>query len=357
MNPRLPLALLLALVLAACGESEQSSSSERATPITATEVQERQVERAERAIGRLRASTAPAVAAETVGRIIAIHADAGDEVEAGAVLAEIDAQVQRIAVNAAQAEIRRLQAMLENERRRVRRLSDLAEQQSVAQDQLDEARTGVESLEAQLESARSRLENAEYNLKRTQITSPVTGRVETRLVSEGDFVDAGVRVFDLVSFEALQAFVPLPEHLQDQVGLGQPVRLSIPARPDDALMAEVSDLRPAIGAGSRAIELIVDIDNPGGWRPGGSVTADVILEQHDGVVVPPTSVVHRPSGQVVYVLEGERVSERAVSVGLRGDGWTEIVEGVEAGERVAVDGAGFLTDGARVAVQSDGESS
>jgi len=357
MNLRLPIVLLLALVLAACSESEQSSSSERATPITATAATERQVERIERAIGRLRANTAPAVAAETGGRIIAIHADAGDSVAAGDPLAEIDAQVQRIAASVARAEIRRLEAMLDNERRRVRRLSDLAEQQSVAQDQLDEARTGVESLEAQLESARSRLEDAEYNLQRTQITSPVSGSVQARLISEGDFVSPGVRVFELVSSAALQAFVPLPEHLQDQVGLGQPVRLWVPAQPDNKVMATVTDLRPAVGEGSRAIELIVDIDNPGSWRPGGSVTADVILEQHEGVAVPPTSVVHRPAGQVVYVLDGERVSERSVSVGLRGDGWIEIVEGVAAGERVAVDGAGFLTDGAKVTVQSDGESS
>src|SRR5699024_11019664 len=101
---------------------------------------------------------------------------------------------------------------------------------------------------------------------------------------------------------------------------------------------EVSDLRPTVGEGSRAIELIVDLDNPGRWHPGGSVTGRVVLDAHDGLVVPPTSLVRRPGGEVVYVVDGKRARERKVQVGLRGDGWIEISDGVEAGERVVVDG-------------------
>jgi RND family efflux transporter MFP subunit len=358
MNPRLIALMILALTLtAACDSEEESGSEERATPVTTTEVRSKSVERFETSIGRLRANTAPAVSAETGGRIAAILVDAGEEVEAGEVLAEIEPEVQKISVNSARSEVRRLDALIENERRRVERLSDLARQQSVAQDQLDEARTAVESLQAQLEAAQSRLDDAEYNLRQTQVLSPVSGRVQARLISDGDYVSAGTRLFELVSTQALRAFLPLPEHLQDQVEIGQPVRLAIPARPQDQVLTEVTDLRPVVGEASRAIELIVDLDNPGHWRPGGSVTAQVILEQHEGLVVPPAAVVRRPAGTVVYVVEGERAKERKVDTGLRGTGWIEITEGVEAGETVAVDGAGFLTDGARITVETDKDAS
>lgn len=356
MNKSIPLMILLSLVTVACGDAEEETGQqERATPVTTTTAEERAVERVELSVGRLRANAAPAVSVETGGPIRRVLVDVGDSVEAGELLAEINPEVQQIAVNSGRAELTRLRALLENERRRVRRLSNLAEQQSIPQDQLDEARTTVESLEAQIEAAQARLEDAEYNLRQTQIVSPVSGRIQSRMISEGDYVTPGMRVFELVSGQALQAFLPLPEHLQDSVDIGQPVRLSVPARPDAVVEAEVTDVRPVIGEGSRAIELIVDLDNPEDWRPGGSVTGRIILEQHRGVVVPPTSVVRRPAGEVIYVVDGKRARERSVRVGLRGDGWIEIAEGVEAGETVVVDGAGFLTADALLEIRDSDE--
>lgn len=358
MSSKLKFTILFAtaaLVIAACGTDDSEPSGERSTLVTVTEVVMQPVERIERSIGRLRANTAPRVAAETGGPIAAVHHDAGDAVEAGEPLAEIDDQVQTIAVNSARADLRRLEALLENERRRVERLSNLAAQQSVAQDQLDEAITNAESIEAQLDGARSRLADAEYNLARTRIVSPVAGRVQERAVSEGDFVNRGQVLFELVSPDGLRAFVPLPEQLQDAVRVGLPVRLSIPSRPGEVHEFEVSEIRPRVGSGSRAIDLIVELDNPGGWRPGGSVTAEVVIERREGLVVPPTSVVRRPAGLVVYVVEDSTAHEREVAVGLRDAEWIEIAEGVSEGERVVVDGAGFMTDGAAVDVSEAGE--
>lgn len=347
--------VLAPLVIAACGAEESEESDERTTPVTVTEAAMQPVERIEHSVGRLRANTAPRVAAETDGPIAAVHHDAGDAVEADELLAEIDDQVQSIALNSARAELRRLEALLDNQRRRVERLSNLAAQQSVAQDQLDEALTNVESIEAQLDAARSRLEDAEYNLARTRIVSPVAARVQERMVSEGDFVNRGQVLFELVSPEALRAFLPLPEQLQDAVRVGQPVRLSIPSRPEDLRDFEVSEIRPRVGSGSRAIDLIVDLDNPGGWRPGGSVTGEVVIQRREGLVVPPASVVRRPAGRVVYVVEDSKALEREVVLGLRDADWVEILEGVSEGERVVVDGAGFMTDGAAVSVTEGGE--
>jgi RND family efflux transporter MFP subunit len=349
--------LLMLLLVTGCGRDDDDVPSERRTAVTATAVQTREVERREISVGRLEANAAPSVAAETAGRLSSIHRDAGDAVVTGELLAELEGGPQRIAVSAAGAEVRRLEALLDNERRRVERLVSLAKRQSVAQDQLDEARTAVEGFEAQLEAARSRLNDAEYNLERTRITSPVTGQVQRRHVSVGDFVSVGEVVYELVAPEALRAILPLPEHLQARVEIGQAVRLTIPSRPDDVIDARISELRPMVGERSRAIELIVDLDNPGHWRPGGSVTGHVILERREGVVVPPASLVRRPAGTVVYVVDGDRSFERVVSVGLRGADWVEIVAGLEGWETVVVDGAGFLSDGARIAVQDDGEAS
>ena len=81
-----------------------------------------------------------------------------------------------------------------------------------------------------------------------------------------------------------------------------------------------------------------------------------MIEEHpDAVVVPETSVVLRPAGTVVYVVENNTASQRVVTTGVRQNGGVEILGGLKAGETVAVDGAGFLTDKAAVTVkQPDG---
>lgn len=347
----------LILVGSGCGRDADDEAPQRRTAVTVVDVQSREIERQEVSIGRLQANATPAVAAETAGRVALIHRDAGDRVEAGDLLAELEGQPQRISVSAASAEVRRLKALLDNERRRVDRLERLALRQSVAQDQLDEAKTAVEGFAAQLDEARARLEDAEYNLDRTRIVSPVGGRVQRRHVSVGDFVSAGQVAYELVAADVLRAILPLPEHLQDQVAVGQIARLAITARPDAVMEAQISEIRPMIGERSRAIELIIDLDNPGNWRPGGTVTGQVVTERREALIVPPASLVRRPAGTVVYVVDGDKVFQRVVRIGLRGADWVEIAEGLEGWESVVVDGAGFLSDGAVIDIQDRGGDS
>ena len=77
----------------------------------------------------------------------------------------------------------------------------------------------------------------------------------------------------------------------------------------------------------------------------GEVVIDV---RRGATVIPEQSAVLRPAGSVVYVPEGNIVKERAVQTGLLRNGEIEILAGLKAGETVVMDGAGMLTDGARI---------
>jgi hypothetical protein len=131
------------------------------------------------------------------------------------------------------------------------------------------------------------------------------------------------------------------------------VTLDQPARAGQALTATISEVRPMVGTNNRAIEALVDLPSSSDWPPGGTVTARVVLASREGVVVPAASVVRRPAGEVVYVVTGEKVAERKVPIGLRTSDRAEVLGGVEPGETVVVSGAGFLTDGALVAVRAN----
>jgi len=122
---------------------------------------------------------------------------------------------------------------------------------------------------------------------------------------------------------------------------------------NQVISALIDDVSPMIGSASNAFEARVKINNPGNWRPGGSVIAELIIATHkQAVVVPEECVVLRPAGEVVYVVNGDKVEARSIHSGVRKDGYVEITDGLRAGITLAATGASFLSDGASIQVQA-----
>jgi len=347
-----PAVLALALLSSGCGDrgGAESPVALRKTPVTVATATRERVEAVETTVGRVEATAAPALAAETSGRVVRLAVDGGSTVRRGEVLAELDGEPQRLAVASAEASVERLEALLANQQRTVKRYQELRST-AVSESMLEEALAQQSARQAELNDARARLAEARYRLDRTRIRSPVDAVVERRLISVGDFVSPGTPVVTIVGKERLRAVLPFPERLSGQLRAGLVVSLDQPARPGSTVTGTVTEVRPMVGTNNRAIEALVDLPSGADWPPGGSVTARVVLASRDAVVVPAASVVRRPAGDVVYVTSGDKVAERKVAVGIRDSDRAEILTGVEPGETVVVSGAGFLTDGALVAVR------
>jgi len=352
--PPLLAAALLALAAAAAGCSGQDDQAAhdlvRKTPVTVAQAAREQLEAVESTVGRIESTAAPALAAETSGRVVRLDVDGGSAVKKGQVLAELDGEPQRLAVASARASVERLEALLANQSRTVKRYEELRAK-AVSESMLEEAIAQQSAREAELNDARARLAEAEYRLDRTRIRSPVDAIVERRLISVGDYVSPGTPIVEIVGRGALRAVLPFPERLSGQLRTGLAVTLDQPARPGAKFTGTISEVRPMVGTNNRAIEALVDLPAASDWPPGGTVTARVVLASREGVVVPAASVVRRPAGEVVYVVTGEKVAERKAPVGLRTSDRAEILGGVEPGETVVVSGAGFLTDGALVTIR------
>jgi len=361
MNRRsIPVACALSVVLAVasgCGDRETADSKAlvRKTPVTTAEAVRQRVDAVETTVGRIEATASPALAAETSGRVVRLHVDGGSIVRKGQVLAELDGEPQRLAVSSARASVERLEALLANQQRTVKRYQELRSK-AVSESMLEEAIAQESARQAELNDARARLAEAEYRLDRTRIKSPVDAIVERRLISVGDYVSPGTPIVTIVGREGIRAVLPFPERLSGQLRPGLAVTLEQPARPGEAVTGTVTEVRPMVGTNNRAVEALVDLPGASEWPAGGSITAKLVLASREGVVVPAASVVRRPAGDVVYVLTGEKVAERKVTVGLRDVERAEVLTGVEPGETVILGGAGFLTDGALVAVREPGKA-
>lgn len=334
------IACVAALLLTSCSKQAETPKKpgSPAAIITATQAKSQPVQVVEHSMGEADSATAPKVGAEVSGRIIRVATETGDPVKKGQLLAEIDATDYA-------TEVRRLEAQAAMQKKLTERHRDLASKGFVSAAKLDE-------MEALNVVNREQLARATQNLSRTRIVSPVDGRVDNRMVSVGDWIELGKPAFLLSTKEKLRIRLPFPETAASRIKVGQSVTLTTPTAPGNAMNGKIEQVRPAVGGSSRAFDAIVAVTNPGDWKPGASVNGTVVIEERpNAVIVPETSIVLRPAGTVVYVIEDNLAMQRIVATGVRQSGIVEILNGLKAGETVAVDGAGFLTDKAAVTVK------
>ena len=355
------LALLTAASLCgvtACGNggtADQSGAVMRqAVAVTVVESRQQEVRVELYSVGRLVSRNAPQLAAEVDGRVVELLVDEGHAVIKGQELARQDTTALDLSRREAQAAIEQLTASIANELRRVERYRDLNKRDVIPQERLDDAEAQLAVYQASMAAAQARLAIVEDRLHKAHLLAPVSGVVERRHVSVGDFVKVGTPLLSVTDTQSLRAELPFPETVGAQLHVGQTLYLESPVAPGVRVEARVNQIRPQVGAMSRSLLVIADLENPGPWRPQATVEATAVVERRpNAVVVPLLSVVERPAGDVVYLLEPgdpDTVRQQVVEVGARQDGWIEIRQGIGSGVKLIAEGASYLSEGAAVSV-------
>lgn len=346
--------VIAALLVAGCGDSKsdaKKSSGPAPTPITAAEAEVRTLELTEDSVGSLEHFLDPKVGAEVAGRVVSVTAFVGKKVKRGDALAEIDPVDLEIQNRGDAAEVARLETLVANQERIVANQQKLVEKAYISQNAVDDSIAQRNALAEQLKSARARLDANRNALRKTKVVAPIDGEVEVQVVAAGDYVKVGDPLFQLVGTSRVHAHLPFPESAGPRLRIGQPVRITSPLVPGVVIQARIDEIRPSITATTRALDVIVKFDTDGKFRGGGTVNAQVVTgRKENAVVAPEQSVVLRPAGKVVYLVQDGKAVQRVVETGVRKDGVVEIVSGLAGGETIAADGAGFLTNNAPVAV-------
>lgn len=392
-----PLALttLAASLVTGCGSAASTSTEAAAPPpapvaVSAVAAVEEPIARFIRATGSLTAEEQADVSAEVGGRIVGTPVERGTPVQAGSELVrlaatETDAQAKEAEANAAQIEARlgmkpggsldvnavpevqnaaASYALAQNEFSRIQTLLD---QRVVSQSEFDQRRTQVEAARQQLEvaknaaaqqyqalqAARARVTLAQKALADTVVRAPFAGVVAERLVSVGDYVNKGTKVAIVVRVDPLRVQLTVPAQFIAAVGMGQPVNFEVDAYPNRTFEGKVRYVSPALEANARALTVEAVVANPGGvLKPGLFATARIEQpEKTPGILVPAAAVQTLGGTSRVYVVTGDRVEERLVTIGQTLESKTEITKGLKVGEQVATTGIAQLTDGAKVAAK------
>jgi membrane fusion protein, multidrug efflux system len=343
----------IALLLAGCpAKKEEAKKTAPSLMVTTATAETRDIQIIERTLGEVDSPSSPLVSAEVAGRVSEVYFNLGDPVKAGQVMVRLDATDLGSTRSVAEADVKRLEATVANQKKVVERNRELLAQNFISPLRVEELESQLTALQEQLIAASAQQSIARRGVGKTSVVAPVTGRIEQKQVSKGDYVTPGKTLFQISTSEFLRVRLPFPETVASKIKPGQAVTLLSPLSPDKTIPEMIEEIRPQVGTGNRSIEAIVKLNNPGGWRAGSSVDARVVVGERKGIVsVPAISVVLRPAGKVVYVVENGTAQQRIVETGVRQDGYVEINSGIKSGETVVLDGAGFLTDKAAITIQ------
>ena len=305
-------------------------------------------------MGMIYSRSSPDIAAEVSGRVISVIADIGDAVDKGQVLAQIDSEKYDLQLAQSKAEIARLSALLVNQELDLKRAEKLFKDSLVSEEMVDRTRAEFTALSEQINAANAQLRNSERLIEETKIKAPIKTQVSAKHIDIGDFVQNGMIVYELVDTKNLRVALSFPEYQSLKLKKGLKVFLTTPTSKDQNVETIIKEIKPNVNSNNRSITAIVDFDNPGSWVPGASTQARIILSTYeDAVVLPQLAVVRRSIGDVVYLIQNGTAVERQVDTGIEKDGFIHIKSGLKHGDIVALDGAGFLTNGTQILINND----
>jgi len=287
----------------------------------------------EEVVGSVRTKTRAVVEANVSGRIAKMPVVLGQKVNAGDLLAEIDAQ--EIQARYEQARVQREQAA-----RDLERASVLIKKQVSSRQEYDAA-------ESKFRVAEAAVREAQTMLGYVRITAPFDGIIARKLTDVGDLAAPGKPLLEIEDRGTLRFEADVPEALIGGIAAGQKISVSIPAI-QKILLGDVVEVSPAADASSRTFLIKLNLPQDGGLRAGQFGRAAVPVGRADSIRVPATAVVQRGQMELVFVARGGEAGLRLVKTGKRIGEEVEILSGLAPGEQIIATKVSSLVDGQRV---------
>ena len=213
----------------------------------------------------------------------------------------------------------------------------------------------LKAAQGQFDSAKGKLLGAEASLSYSEIRSPINGVVTDRPLYAGETASPAAALLTVMDTSALLAKTHLPQSQTQFMKVGAPAQLKIPGV-DDPIDGKIALISPALDPGSTTVEVWVRLENPKGtYKAGTPVHLSIAGRTVDNALVAPTSAVLADSSgkKTVMVVGSDNLAHaKEVQTGVESDGNTQIVSGLNAGDRVIVSGGYALDDGTKVNVVS-----
>ena len=291
------------------------------------------------------------------GRIAQMQVEEGDDVEKGAVLAQMDSVQQAQALRAAQAGLSTAQANHTQAIEDLDRQDTLLERGATTRISRDSAEDALRIAEGALTQANADLDRAQRALDDTTLTAPSKATVIKRLAEPGQVVGAAQPVLELALGRQIDAVFDMPEVLMATPRSIDDIDLSLIDRPDTHFTGTLREVSPLVdaAAGTVAVKITIKETDPF-ITYGDAIRGTVTVTDAPRITLPYTAMSATVDGPAVWVVDPDTmaVSLRSITVERYETGWIILSDGLEENEQVVARGAQLLYPG-RV-VRAAGES-
>ncbi|MFL5481433.1 MAG: efflux RND transporter periplasmic adaptor subunit [Gemmatimonadaceae bacterium] len=291
--------------------------------------------------------------AQVSGSVLQTYADQGQAVNAGTVLARIDATGIQDAYTSARAQVVAARNTADIATKDLARNEKLLAAGAIAERDIEQSRRSSIAAQAALEDANSRLASAERQYRSTTVTSPLGGIVSDRPVSAGDVVQPGTALYTVVDPSSMRLEASVPAEQLSLIRVGVPVVFTVSGYPGRQFVGHITRVNPTADPTTRQVRIYVSIPNAGRTLVGGLFASGrVSTATKNGLVVPAAAVDVRGTQPVVTRVKGGKAEHVNVSIGLtdRSTETTEILAGLMAGDTLLLGAAQGITPGTPVKV-------
>ena len=281
--------------------------------------------------------------------------DIGSPVEAGQLLAEIDTPELDQQLAQARAQLAESDAALTLAKTTASRWSELLKTASVSEQEAAEKQADLELKSATVGAAKANVSRLEDLRSFALVKAPFAGTITMRGTDFGDLITAGSprELFHLAQTRKLRVFVQVPQALAGGIAPGQPAELLVPDVHDRVFPATVVRTAGAMNADSRTLLTELEVDNPRGEILAGSFAQVRFSEANAASVLtlPSNTLLFNADGLHVGVVKSDgKVELRRISLGRDFGATMEVLSGVNLNDRVILNPADSLVDGATVRV-------
>lgn len=277
------------------------------------------------------------VSAEVSGRIERIPQEEGNKVSAGDLLIKLNTDLILPEFNSAKAQVERDQIEFD-------RMTNLTKENAATQRDLDNATSQLAISKARLEGIRARLE-------RTSIFAPTAGVLNDLLVEEGEFVDIGNPVAQVVDTYTVKVVVEIPERDIAFFAIGENAEIFVDTKGQArTLVGTISFISELADPRTRTTRTEITLDNKKRLLRSGQIVHVSLTRRilKDAILIPLLAVIPMEDSKAVYVVNSSQAERREVELGIIRGYQVQVTHGLEPGDKLIVAGHRFIAPGQKV---------
>lgn len=306
--------------------------------------------------GTLRPVNQTVVKTKVQGELRELTVREGMSVRRGQLLGRLDLTEYEVRVKEREAQLKSATSQVDQTLRTLENTRQLQEKNFVSQSALDASRSGWEVAVGNRDAAAAQLTLARKSLADAVLVAPIDGVVAERFAQPGEKLPVDGRVLSIVDLSKMEIEAPVPAAEIGSVKIGQSVDLRIEGV-SARQIGQIVRIAPTTQAGTRSVPIYIALENRDPSVRAGLFAQGVLaIERRNGVLAIPSGAVRDASARTfVYAIEGDKLIERDIKLGLRdetgADGSrVEVVSGLNAGDRIVATNLGSLRAGSTVRV-------